>query len=766
MGQPADPIKALLQSLMEQHGSLLPPLELAEMLWLAPRLPSQESAIATRPNEKPGQISSNETGGSVSSHGAPLPESPQTPQDLPDLDPLSGNLPTFFPPAPPRSVQPPSAAGLLPDQALPLDADVQAMLPVRLQDVRLIAHPQPLQSALRALAGAEPHSVQPLPRRIIDEVATVEAYARTQRLWPHYTHPREPRLSLVLLVDGGLSMQVWQRLSGELLALLMRSAAFRDVRAVQLDPARPSAALGSLSGVGEEQVVLLLSDCSGRHWWHGGVMHALLRKLAWSNPLAILQVLPDWMWRRTALGIGHMVAVGNRQPLAANRLYQRQSLQPWEPPPPQGQGQFVVPLLSLDPASLAGWSRMVLGQAAEAVMGVSLPAIWPEIRITARTSEEPESPEQQARRRLRNFFQRCSGSAERLLRVMAAAPVLSLPVMRLLQEAMVPEGGPLTMAELLLSGLIQRVDDGRPEAAARLDRRLADRIQFDFEPGVRTTLLDTLPGPQTAEVVQRVSELIEARWDQCDDVPPFQAYLADPSLLSEGHPMASMAAFAKVTADIIERLPGPAYQRLAKKLRQGAGVAPPDPFPADQFRFEQIVVKPVTVQQIPGADELSPFTTAHYEDIPLREFPFQTAQLGAGKPRYSRGSSWGFWEQLHQERSTAEDKRQLHSSLLLEGHSDWVRALAVLPDGRLASGSDDGTIKIWVPETGAYDATLQGHSSWVYALVVLPDGRLAKRPGGAPRRRASLPVQAMAPSSSGIRPRAPAPPASRATAPR
>jgi WD40 repeat protein len=53
-----------------------------------------------------------------------------------------------------------------------------------------------------------------------------------------------------------------------------------------------------------------------------------------------------------------------------------------------------------------------------------------------------------------------------------------------------------------------------------------------------------------------------------------------------------------------------------------------------------------------------------------------------------------------------------------------VTSLAVLPDGRLASGGEDGNIKIW-PKEGRGEPTVLSHGSPVSALAVLADGRLA-----------------------------------------
>ncbi len=62
----------------------------------------------------------------------------------------------------------------------------------------------------------------------------------------------------------------------------------------------------------------------------------------------------------------------------------------------------------------------------------------------------------------------------------------------------------------------------------------------------------------------------------------------------------------------------------------------------------------------------------------------------------------------------------------LEGHSHWVNAVALTPDGKQAiSGSLDNTLKVWNLATGELVHTLERHSHSVNAVAVTPDGKQA-----------------------------------------
>lgn len=76
------------------------------------------------------------------------------------------------------------------------------------------------------------------------------------------------------------------------------------------------------------------------------------------------------------------------------------------------------------------------------------------------------------------------------------------------------------------------------------------------------------------------------------------------------------------------------------------------------------------------------------------------------------------------------------------GHEGPVRAVQALPDGRVASSSQDHTAKLWLPKGGSSDGsggqgvyydigdTLADHSHWVVSLAALPPGIVPECPQG------------------------------------
>jgi eukaryotic-like serine/threonine-protein kinase len=96
------------------------------------------------------------------------------------------------------------------------------------------------------------------------------------------------------------------------------------------------------------------------------------------------------------------------------------------------------------------------------------------------------------------------------------------------------------------------------------------------------------------------------------------------------------------------------------------------------------------------------------------------AKLAETEAYPERGFEWYYLQRLcHLEQHT------------LVGHRDVVNSVAWSPDGtRLATGSRDGTAKVWEAASGQERLTLRGHAGPVYSVSWSPDGtRLAAGTG-------------------------------------
>ncbi|WP_405998547.1 SAV_2336 N-terminal domain-related protein [Streptomyces sp. NBC_00829] len=414
-----------------------------------------------------------------------------------------------------------------------------------------------LQRALRPLQRFRPPIR--LVRRAIDEVATADRAADTGLVVPVLRTIRRREARLALVMDDSSSNVVWDTALDELRQVCERAGAFREVAVHRLHEDAPTPAqLGDPTG---RQLTVVLSDCAGP-MWRSGRMQRLLHTWAATAPVAVVQPLPQRMWPRTHLPA--RPGLLRRREGPAGRL---------EFTPHQGTGDpgrgLPVPVLALRRSSFDAWTRLVAG-----ATGQSLNAAAGLVRARHEpaTSRSRAEADIQASERVRAFRRTASPAAAQLAVYLSAVPLV-LPVMQLVQRAMMVRGGPDVLAEVLLSGLLRRDDDPLAE--------IEGGPAYVFLDGVREELIGQLGASSAALVLKHCSEYVATRYGRSVRNFPalaaaFLAGSVDPHPAASGGPGSrSQSAFAQVSAQVLRRLgvPGPTVPPGGLPKEGAAGLA-------------------------------------------------------------------------------------------------------------------------------------------------------------------------------------------------
>jgi tetratricopeptide (TPR) repeat protein len=363
-----------------------------------------------------------------------------------------------------------------------------------------------LQGALRPLQRFQ--SPGRARRVTLDEAATAEQTARAGGLLlPVFRPDTRGDASMQLLMDASSSMFVWERMLRELAGVFERLGAFREVQVHYLhdtptgdlavggrfDPDR--AGLRSpeqLSDPSGGRVTLLVSDCVGP-LWRSGRAHRLLYRLARHGPVAVLQPLPARLWNRTRLPVSYGVLRRPEGLVHAAPLRFAEGAAGYATEP----GALPVPVLPPTAQALGAWARLLAGSGAgEAPAAVGW--VRPDQPATPTAPRHATVPVPALVGRFRSA---ASPAAAQLAVYLAAAP-LFLPVMQLVQRTMLPDSGPAELAEVLLSGLVVRAQEGHAD----------DHRWYRFADGVRDILLGSLGRDEALLVLKHCSEYVEQRF--------------------------------------------------------------------------------------------------------------------------------------------------------------------------------------------------------------------------------------------------------------
>ncbi|MFJ5774493.1 SAV_2336 N-terminal domain-related protein [Streptomyces sp. NPDC093094] len=469
-----------LSQALRKAGVDAGPDELAEILWLAARI----DGGGMRPAGRPDDVRLD-----TAAAAPPRAHDPGTPAAADG----SPRLERFY-----------SAA----DMAGPPAAGARGVDLVRVRRAASLRDPLAVMRALRPLGRRTGPPGRALAGEL-DEELTVRSTVEQGLPVPVMRPPRGRWLDLALVVDAHHSMLLWHDLMTELRRAFTQAGVFRDVRTWHLhgtgpgespSVARTGGGPRSVQEVADpsgHRLVLVVTDTVAEGWSTSGIQE-MLRQWCLHGPVALLNVLPRRLWDRGAVRPRpHLVrAPGPAAPNASWRLEQpvrgrRRERHRAVP----GDG-IAVPVVKGDAASISALAEFVAGDGRwtrfPCLTVTNRPA--PPSPRSAPNAQPPATVEEV----LRRFEADASTVARTLAGYLSAVP-LTLPVLNLVRQVMLPESEPGHLAEVALGGLFESWEQDAREGRANLDR-----MPFRFRAGVREALL----GSQRRDDITAVQALV------------------------------------------------------------------------------------------------------------------------------------------------------------------------------------------------------------------------------------------------------------------
>ncbi len=518
--------------------------------------------------------------------------SEQSPQPITEPSPP---LPTPKPDTPNKPLAPPRSENKLPvtpdrptapvvpsppETQKPSDKENTEAIPIKIPAAAALRNSLALGRALRPLMRKVPSSTE----KILDEEATAQRFAEDEIGIPILQSTPEKWLELALVIEETSITEIWQQTIKEFQLLLKHHGAFRDVRTWKLKGVETSTAtketkqtkiqLFPQNSMGFDELaphkpdvlidpkgrrlILLVSDCISAIW-RKQLIHPVLELWGQRGLITIIQLLPERFWDRTALVDEIPVLLSNIAPGAYNyqltyNLWDEDDIDEFaaENKRKNLNSSISIPIVTLEPEPLRIWSQVIVGQGNISTAGFKFYSFYSRKETKKSADSPPLTPQLSAAELVDLFRVNASLQARLLAGLMATLPV-SISVVHLVQQTLLPESTQIHVAEVFMSGMLKRLPVSQQDDT--------EYITYEFIDGVRELLRDFVPPHKQISVIDRVTESIVERLGL--SVKEFDAQL----LTYHGNDAleAKIRPFAKFKAQVLRQLGGK-YALEAEKL--------------------------------------------------------------------------------------------------------------------------------------------------------------------------------------------------------
>jgi formylglycine-generating enzyme required for sulfatase activity len=655
-------VKLIMQSNLLVSDEEFDGEDLADILWLATKINIETSSETPLPQPKEPEVPSASN---------PDPgENPGTPNSLDGLDSPSKDKP-------PEDNDNPFVLGPQPsDRSRSNSGERRSKgLPFKTPAAPPLRRTLEVSRALRPLM----RKVQSRTVRILDEEGTAIHFAQAKFFMPILQPATERWLDLSFVVEECGSTIIWKETITAFRKLLEGLGAFRNVRAwilrtaedgsLQLFPqqsglviAKKSRSLKELSDPSKRRLMMLVSDCTSLAWQEGKI-YEKLHHLFQGDLVVIFQLLPTHLWDSSALGKNYQVQLrSEKRGDPINRLIES-GFPDWED---HSQKILKLPVTNIEPEVLAIWAKAIAGTKSTKMAGylVDLEGVSSSASVseTSVSLEQPKplTPIELAQR----FWVTASHQAKELAKLLAAVPI-SMPVVHLIQETMLPESMQTHTAEVFLSGIIKRSDleepinslkaiqekdlSSRSDSKSNQTSRAPEVRHYDFvDDQIREFLIERASVSKIDDVLEKISEYIAKKAGK--SIHSFTALLV-PGIESDEESLSEIRAFARIAKRTLLHIGGE-YAALVRELE---ALPPPLPrflgFPALQtFTFETVEIESEEVQvrepvsSFPPLLQIKQFTVAtislETNGLELFKFIVATIQKSPKKPRRNADQEW------------------------------------------------------------------------------------------------------------------------------